>query len=271
MISLYSSIKESIQIKQWIFPGGEVGIKIDEKIDPDADYFIKMDGIPTSDDIMKVVNIADALKRIGVDNITLVAPYFPYARQDRVCHEGESFALEVFIKILAASGITSIFADDLHSKVSIDLIKWHGMEIYEKNQYECASNLPWHDVFIAPDKGAESKIINNFDVRSGNAKVVCLSKTRTQSGIIYDDYPFDTIKGEVCVVDDLIDGGQTFLSLGNMLKRTQPNITKMNLYVTHGLFSNPVKFAECKQLYDTIFVYNLMNESVKDSVVLLQP
>ena len=269
MISLYSSMNQSIQLKQWIFPGGEVGIKIDQKIDPDDDYFIKIDGIPSSDDIMKAANIADALTRIGVGSITLFAPYFPYARQDRVCHEGESFALEVFIKILSASGIHNIFADDLHSKVSKDMIEWHGMKIYDKDQYECAWNLPCHDIFIAPDKGAENKIMNNLHVKAGNAKVVCLSKSRTESGVVYDDYPFDTIKGEVCVIDDICDGGATFLSLGDMLKRTQPNITKMNLYVTHGLFSNPQKFAECKQLYDTIFVYNLMNESFKDSVVVL--
>jgi ribose-phosphate pyrophosphokinase len=195
----------------------------------------------------------------------LDVPYLPYARQDRVCHPGESFALEVFIKILGASAITGISTADLHSPVSIDLIRKNKFILTHINQDWCSDNLPYHDVLIAPDKGAESKIIGHDRCES----IVCLSKTRTNSGVVYDDYPYDTIKGTVCVVDDIADGGATFLSLGNMLKRTQPNITNMNLYVTHGLFSNPVKFAECKQLFDTIFVYNLMNDSVKDSVVVI--
>jgi ribose-phosphate pyrophosphokinase len=266
MISLYSSTRTNIKLKQWIFPGGEVGIKIDEEsIYVSDDYFIRIDKIPSSDDIMMAINIADALQRLGVYNIVLDVPYLPYARQDRVCHPGESFALEVFIKILSASAITRICTADLHSSVSVDLIRKNKFILTEINQDWCSDNLPYHDVLIAPDKGAESKIVLYDKADS----IVCLSKTRKNYGVIYDDYPFDTIKGNVCVVDDIFDGGATFLSLGNMLKRTQPNITNMNLYVTHGLFSNLVKFAECKQLFDTIYVYNLMNDSVKDSVVVL--
>jgi len=266
MISLYSSTRTDIKLKQWIFPGGEVGIKIDEELIYANDaYYIRIDKIPSSDDIMMAINIADALQRFGVYNIILDVPYLPYARQDRVCHPGESFALEVFIKILGASAITGISTADLHSPVSIDLIRKNKFILTHINQDWCSDNLPYHDVLIAPDKGAESKII----IYDKAKFIVCLSKTRTNSGVVYDDYPFDTIKGTVCVVDDIFDGGATFLSLGNMLKRTQPNITEMNLYVTHGLFSNPVKFAECKQLFDTIFVYNLMNDSVKDSVVVI--
>lgn len=266
MISLYSSTLDNVKLKQWIFPGGEVGIKIDEElIDINDAYYIRIDKIPSSEDIMMAINIADALQRFGVYDIVLDVPYLPYARQDRVCHPGESFALEVFIKILGASAITRIYTADLHSQVSIDLIRKNKLILTHKNQDWCTNNLPYHDILIAPDKGAESKIVGHD--RCGS--IICLSKTRTNSGVVYDDYPYDTIKGTVCVVDDIADGMSTFLSLGNMLKRTQPNITKMNLYVTHGLFSNPVKFAECKQLFDTIFVYNLMNDSVKDSVVVI--
>lgn len=94
-----------------------------------------------------------------------------------------------------------------------------------------------------------------------------MSKTRVDSKVVYVDYAYDTIKGSVCVVDDLVDGGFTFLSLAEMLKRTQPNITSLNLYVTHGLFSKGTE--ELKKFYDRIYVHNLMNKSVLDAVVVI--
>lgn len=216
-----------------------------------------------SDDIMVVLNLADAARREGAMWVILHTKYLPYARQDRVCHAGESFALEVFIKMLSASGIDYVSCLDVHSDVAKSLFDKYDIKFYSIPQHELASKLPKFDVLIAPDKGAMKKL-ELYDVDS---QKVFLSKTRTEKSIIYDEYHYDTIRGNVCVVDDICDFGGTFLACGEMLKRTQPSLTSLSLYITHGLLGKGT--SELKKYYDVIYVSNLMNDSVKDTVIVL--
>ena len=267
MITLYKNGVE-LPFKQWEFPGGEIGVQLSD-IDNDCGilYSVQMD-YENSDDVFVFLNVCDALGECGIHikNVLGDIPYFPYARQDRVCNKGESKALEVFIQAISKAYCDVIYTKDMHSKETMDLCETYGIGLVNKNQDNCAGDLPLFDVLIAPDKGAENKAKEHEQVQKG-AELICLSKTRVDSKVVYVDYAYDTIKGNICVVDDLVDGGFTFLSLAEMLKRTQPNITSLNLYVTHGLFSKGTN--ELKKFYDRIYVHNLMNKSVLDSVVVI--
>lgn len=200
-------------------------------------------------------------------NVTGSIPYFPYARQDRVCNSGESKALEVFVQVLSKAFCWNFRTKDVHSSVALALCDDYGITLINESQEDCAVDLPLFDVLVAPDKGAANKAALHKQFMWGTTGLVCLSKTRVGPKVVYVDYDYDTIKGNVCVVDDLADFGGTFLALGEMLNRTQPNITSLNLYVTHGLLGKGVD--ELKKLYDRIYVHNLMNKSVLDSVVVI--
>jgi len=267
MIKLFKDGVE-IPFKQWKFPGGEVGVQLQD-IDDASKYVVHM-YFEGSDDIMYFLNVCDALSYSGVDfeDVTAYIPYLPYARQDRICNSGESFALEVFIGLLNRADCSSYTFCDIHSKVALYLLDKHGIEYVHKEQHMCAAGLPKFDVLIAPDKGALSKIYN-FDHTHNisSTSIVCLSKTRKDGNIVYEDYTYDTIKGDVCIVDDIADGGLTFLMLAEMIKRTQPNITSLSLYVTHGLFSKGT--VQLLSLYDKIYTHNLMNFDVVDEVTVI--
>jgi len=266
MITLYKNEVE-LQFKQWKFPGGEIGVQLSD-IQPENKYTVHMD-YENSDDVFVFLNVCDALQEQGVvmRNVNGSIPYFPYARQDRVCNTGESKALEVFVQILSKAFCWNFRTKDVHSSVALSLCDNYGITLINEPQEDCAVDLPKFDVLIAPDKGAENKAAMHKQYMFGTSELMCLSKTRIGSKVVYVDYAYDTIKGSVCVVDDLADGANTFVVLGEMLKRTQPNITSLNLYVTHGLFSKGTN--ELKKFYDRIYVHNLMNKSVLDSVVVI--
>lgn len=251
-----------VPIKLWKFPAGEIGVKIEdiEAVRETDKVFIFLNDA-SSDSIMAAINLANAVEQIRPESVkpTLFARYLPYSRQDRVCHEGESFALEVFIKLLSQH-FSWIYTLDVHSNVSRLISKTHGLTFVNVEQTVCALNLPIYDYFVAPDAGASQKIDQHYQVEFGDTKVVQLSKTRKDGKVIYDDLKSGTLSGKVCIVDDLGDGCNTFLSLGSMLRRTQPNIAELSLYLTHGLFTNDAAFVELHDLYDTIYVHNLMNE-----------
>jgi ribose-phosphate pyrophosphokinase len=248
--------------KQWKFPAGEVGVQIPEiKAQSKVQIWALM---PTSDDIFVCLNLIDAISReISWTNIDVYMPYLPYGRQDRVCSTGESFALRVFANILSTARFGKLVTFDAHSDVSLKVFDYFGTYFENKTQAECAKYLPRFDALIAPDKGAKDKVITHYQVSAFQTPVFTILKERKDGKVTYVDFPYDKIKGDVCVVDDLCDGGATFLALAEMLDRTQPNIGKLNLYVTHGIFSKGV--VDLYKYYDTIYVHNLMNKMVEEA------
>ena len=153
----------------------------------------------------------------------------------------------------------------MHSDVTHHALMAYGIQVKHMSQSSCAKYLPKFDALIAPDKGAAEKVKTHYQVSLGTP-CHTLNKVRLDGRVIYEDYPYDTIKGNVCVVDDICDGGATFLSLAEMLKRSQPN-ANLNLYVTHGIFSKGLD--DLEKYYDIIYVHNNMNPSVADSVTVI--
>jgi ribose-phosphate pyrophosphokinase len=248
--------------KEWKFPAGEVGVQI-PKINPQSNVQIWV-LMPTSDDIFVCLNLIDAIGRqVPWTKIDVYMPYLPYGRQDRVCSFGESFALQVFADILSTVNFNQLVIFDAHSEESLTTFKRRATPIINKTQAECAKYLPRFDALIAPDKGAKDKVITHYQVSAFQTPVFTILKERKDGKVTYVDFPYDKIKGDVCVVDDLCDGGATFLALAEMLDRTQPNIGKLNLYVTHGIFSKGV--VDLYKYYDTIYVHNLMNKMVEEA------
>jgi len=266
MIKLFYKEQE-VPVTLWKFPGGEIGVKISE-IFPASLYngYTVEVHYQNSDDIFYMLNLVDALKRAGVSNkhIIVKIPYLPYARQDRVCSQGESFALEVFMQVLKTMDV-EVYCLDLHSEVVTDKYPW----VYSTSQHSTAWDLYDcnFDVYISPDAGAKEKTHQHRAITRGKASVVSLQKERVGPAVVYKHEEHDTIKGRCIVVDDICDGGATFVSLAEMLKRTQPNITELSLYVTHGIFSKGID--KLKELYDNIYTANLMNASVADQVTVL--
>ncbi len=259
--------EQEVPVTLWKFPGGEVGVKIPEvSLTSILNPYTVQVNYQNSDDIFYMLNIVDALKRAGIPNkhICVEIPYLPYARQDRVCSQGESFALDVFMQVLKTMDVT-VWCHDIHSDIFTDKYPW----LWSRYQWSLAWGLydKGFDVYISPDAGAKKKVTQHRAVAQGKASVVSLQKERVGSAVVYKHEEHDTIKGRCIVVDDICDGGATFVSLAEMLKRTQPNITELSLYVTHGIFSKGVD--KLKELYDNIYTANLMNASVADQVTVL--
>lgn len=259
--------------KRWVFPGGEVGVKIDD-IDIKSTDQVRIDatGILTSEDLFVLVNLTDAVRRLkNTEKDTCVfLPYLPYARQDRVCHPGESFALRESIYFLGQMDIEKLFVLDLHSQVSRNMLEnIVGYEIEEIEQHDRADNVinSWkplkeYSCVISPDAGAAKKAEKLMPL----VPHVYLTKTRQDQQVIYNDYIYNQIGGNVLVVDDICDGAMTFVSLGKMLRKTQPNIINLDLYVSHGIFSKGLDILD--GVYDNVLTGNLMNEAMNGHRIL---
>lgn len=256
-----SNVSANAPFKQWKFPGGETGVQLEFADEYDwSNVSIQWD-FESNDEFFTVANLCDAIRQINDEAyIALFMPYLPYARQDRVCNNGESFALRVFAKMVDSLYIDAIFTLDAHSDV------YHAVFETDFNNIEqsiCASNLPKYDYFIAPDAGAAKKIYSHRQVNLADnpTKVIVLSKTRVGDKVVYAPITEVIPAGStVCVVDDLCDGGKTFESVAELVAEQSMHWKDFDLYVTHGLFSKGVH--GLFQCYDTIYTLNLINKSV---------
>jgi ribose-phosphate pyrophosphokinase len=246
-----------VEIDIWKFPTGETGVKLSNFCQGRTDdSFLITVNFEGNDDIINCLQIVDALKNMNIRGYQIMVdiPYLPYSRQDRVCHAGEAFGLRVLCDVLKTMNVV-VRTKDLHSNVAFDQLDVRGY-LVNVPQFVCAAGLPKFDNLIAPDKGAAAKISMHLQVNAGT-KVHVANKQRIGSKVVHMDFEYDTIQGTACVVDDLCDGGATFISIADMIRRTQPNVTELCLYVTHGAFTQGVK--KLSEMYDTIYCHNFMN------------
>lgn len=227
------------------FPGGEVLVNA---VYPGTHCLIEA-VLTNSDDVMALVMLVDSLREQGVEKICLTMPYVPYARQDRVCNPGESLSIRAFAKIINSLEFLSVIIYDPHSDVTPALINRCLVEksatLIEKHSAVCEwinkefnADTPLY--LVSPDAGAVKKtyeIAKRFpqfagiifaekvrDVATGNI-------VRTSIGQLPDDIG----DAKLLICDDICDGGRTFIELGKVLNQYNPK--EMNLYVTHGIFS----------------------------------
>jgi ribose-phosphate pyrophosphokinase len=228
-----------MEFKTSMFPAGERYIQL---VVPQEVFSVRINKrLNGSADIMELLMAVDALKRRGVTDIELFIPYFPYSRQDRVCDVGEAFSLKVMCKLLHDLEVHRIITYDVHSNVPEvlldNLVNYHNhREIVDFLDYLSLAN---DDItLIAPDLGAVKKVLalrNNYTHRFEKRVVVCRKQREKDGRITMEDIRADLTDRTCLVVDDICDGGATFLVTAEKLK--QAGASQLYLFISHGLLS----------------------------------
>lgn len=244
----------------FIFSGGEVHTKVvktDRNIIPYS-HIICLDY--SMNGFMALCQQAQILKNMYGTTCSVTYPYFPYARQDRWIGVGEPFSLKIFTELLNSRNFSSVTVCDPHSDVVGALID--NCIIIE--QHHIAKRiipeklLSDHNVmFVSPDAGSYKKLSKLID---NDYRIVVGTKIRGTDGRIIKTgiHSPCNLAGKTCVVvDDICDGGRTFLELGKELKRK--GAEKLILYVTHGIFSNGID--ELLSLYSQIYTTASFDQS----------
>ena len=103
------------KIKVEHFSDGEIIVEPEQSVRGKHVFIVQSTNNPTSSTIMEVLIALDACKRASCDEITVVMPYFGYARQDRKSRGREPITARLVTDILATAGADRIVTIDLHS------------------------------------------------------------------------------------------------------------------------------------------------------------
>lgn len=220
--------------------------------------------------------------------IDLEVPYFPYARQDRICAVGQAFSLDVMTKLLninadkKAGKQGKVTVWDCHSEVTTallaantsfsEVVNISSVDIIEKSEALSTLLKDEKTVLVCPDKGAKARTQMVSDAFNGERKqpitvVQCDKKRDPVTGKILGTHVHATdLSGLTAVItDDICDGGATFIGIAKELRRL--NCHKVVLYVTHGIFSKGIEVFD--GLLDQLFTSDSFPQQPSDKISVI--
>lgn len=221
------------------FPDGQPHIVLE---DEEIDYYVKVIcSITSPSKLLQLCEVAEVLNRHSQSWI-LHIPYLMGARWDRVMEDEkgslrmlESFDLKVVADIINSLKANVVVLYDPHSDVASALI--NNCKIIS-NKNLVISYEKEDAVLIIPDAGAAKKANKYFKWNSNLKDSIQCVKHRDSEGKI----TLKVLEPEKCtsrncvIVDDLCDGGRTFIAIAQQIKPLH-----LTLIVTHGIFSAGLK------------------------------
>jgi len=247
----------AIAFEAFTFPGGELHLKIASGFDVHQPISITH-RLNSFADVGLLCLAVDALRRMGVERISLFVPYFPAARQDRVMVAGEPLSVKVYADLINALHFHKVTIFDPHSEVAPALID--RCEVISNHVFiqKVMSRLSGNALLVAPDGGALKKIYKLSEALGGVEVVECSKSRDVKTGKLSGFKVYtDDLQGRDClIVDDICDGGGTFVGLAEVLRAH--NAGKLFLAVSHGIFSRG--FADLTACFQTVFT----TDSIRD-------
>ena len=206
----------------------------------------------------------DALQRMDVKLKNLIIPYFPAARQDRVMIIGEPLSVKVYAEIINTFNFKKVIVFDAHSEVTPAVL--NNCEVVPNHTFiqKVIQEIGNDVLLISPDGGALKKIYKAAEFLGGIDVVECSKSRDVKTGKLKEFKVYDdNLQGKDClIVDDICDGGGTFIGLAEELKKK--NAGKLYLAVSHGIFSKGFEELKCfERIFTTDSFREIENEFVE--------
>ncbi len=241
---------DEIEFDYFTFSGGEPHIRIKSNLDKVTHVYISH-RIKSFNDLGILLLATNALKNLGVKKINLFLPYFPAARQDRLMVKGEALSVKVYSELINSQNFSSVGILDPHSEVTPALL--NNCHVIENHKFikTVTEQLPKDLLLVSPDGGALKKIYKLASYLEDYQVIECSKTRNVKTGELtaFNIYSEDLCNKDCLIVDDICDGGGTFLGLAKKLK--EKNAGQLYLAISHGIFSKG--FDQLKQHFEIIF------------------
>lgn len=186
----------------------EIHVIIDEVVRDQDIFFIQPCSVPVNDNLVELLLYLDAFRRASAHSVSLVIPYFPYARQDRMAHGREAISARVVANMIEALGAARVIFIDIHNSaiqgffnIPVDpLSAIHLMaEYFSKPMFSNAA-------IVSPDVG-RAGMAGKYAERL-NLPLVVMHKRRTGYSQVVTTHVVGDIAGHrPIIIDDLMAGG----------------------------------------------------------------
>ncbi len=223
------------------FANGELYIRYDDSVRGSDVFVVQSHTAPINEWLMEQLIMVDALKRASAKRITVVAPFYPYARQDKKGRGREPISARLVADLFKAAGADRIMSVDLHAAQiqgffdgPVDHL--FAMPVLMAHMRKTLD--PSILTVVSPDMG-RVRVADIWSNRLG-APLAIIHKRRdpmVHNQVTVHEIVGD-VKGRVCLlVDDLIDTGRTIVAASEALKAA--GALGVIVAATHAVFSDP--------------------------------
>jgi ribose-phosphate pyrophosphokinase len=219
------------------FADGEIFVRIDENVRGN-DVFIVQSTNPPAENIMELLLLIDAAKRASAARVTVVMPYYGYARQDRKDQPRVAIGAKLMANMIVGAGADRVLGIDFHQHqlqgfFDIPVDHLYAMPVltthFRKKQLK-------DTVVVAPDVGS-AKMARGFAKRL-DASLAIIDKRRPRANVSEVVNVVGEVEGRDCILaDDMIDTAGTITEAAHALKRLGAN--SVYACATHALLSGP--------------------------------
>lgn len=223
------------------FSDGEISVDIAETVRGTDVFLVQSTSSPVNNNLMELLIMIDAFKRASAGRITVVMPYYGYARQDRKAKSRDPITAKLVADLLQAAGADRVLTMDLHASqiqgyFNIPVDHLVGSPILSK--YFVEKGLADQDdvVVVSPDLGSVTRA-RKFADRL-HAPIAIIDKRRPKANVSEIMNIIGDVEGKKCIlIDDMIDTAGTISNAANALK----DLGAKNVYAccTHGVLSGP--------------------------------
>lgn len=202
------------------FPDGEIIVKLDEDVRGRDCYVILSTCAPVNDNLMELLVFIDCLRRASAKRVTVVTPYFGYARQDRKDEGRTPITAKLVANLITKAGADRLLAVDLHAAqiqgffdIPVDHLSATPVFVdYFTSIRESLGEL----CLVSPDVG-------NVKVSEGMANLLggdlaIINKRRLSGSDVTSSNLIGTVKGKtVLMFDDMISTAGTIVEAARLL------------------------------------------------------
>ncbi|MFE5673018.1 ribose-phosphate diphosphokinase [Agromyces sp. NPDC056523] len=223
------------------FANGELYARFDESVRGTDAFVIQSHAAPINEWLMEQLIMVDALKRASAKRITVVSPFYPYARQDKKGRGREPISARLVADLYKAAGADRIMSIDLHAaqiQGFFDGPVDHLFAMPVLLEHFRALLDPSTLTVVSPDMGR----VRVADIWSDKLGVPLAIIHKRRDPLVPNQVSVHeivgTVEGRVCLlVDDLIDTGRTIAKAAEALKKN--GAIGVVVAATHAVFSNP--------------------------------
>lgn len=251
---------ELVPTTAYDFANGETFVRFEESVRGVDAFVIQAHPAPINHWLMEQLLMVDALKRASAKRITVVAPFFPYARQDKKHKGREPISARLVTDLFKAAGANRVMSVDLHSPQ---------IQGFFDGPVDHLWALPMLADFVRDKWGADPLTVVSPD--SGRVRVADIWADRLGAPLAIIHKRRDPnvpnkvsvhelvgeVEGRTCVlVDDMIDTGGTIVAAAKALKEN--GAKKVIVAATHAVFSHPAVERLSDDSVDAVVVTNTL-------------
>lgn len=224
------------------FSDGEIQVNIEESIRGHHVFILQSTSSPVNDNLMEILIMVDALKRASAEKISVVMPYYGYARQDRKARSREPITSKLVANMLEVAGVDRLLTVDLHAaqiQGFFDIPVDHLMGAPLIADYFDRHGLVGKDVVVvSPDHGGVTRARKLAQFLQ--TPIAIIDKRRSVDKMNTSEVMniIGNVEGKKCIlIDDMIDTAGTICHAADAL--AEAGATAVYASCTHPVLSGP--------------------------------